>query len=146
MKRVTKKNAWVVELYDDVAQESRKRITIPNEALKEAGWNPDNCFYIANYLDEYGMIELTQDGRRNDVGKSHVISKSKGHPLVQVNFNPFKKLRDADFYNVVFPGNCRQARSAVPGFYQIPVYGSLFCSCISSKQNSFLYLFRICRR
>ena len=101
MKRVTKKNAWVVELYDDIAQESRKRITIPNEALKEAGWNPDNCFYIANYLDEYGMIELTQDGRRNDVGKSHVISKSKGHPLVQVNFNPFKKLRDADFYNVV---------------------------------------------
>lgn len=101
MKRVTKKNAWVVELYDDVAQESRKRITIPNEALKEAGWNPDNCFYIANYLDEYGMIELTQDGRRNDVGKSHVISKSKGYPLVQVNFNPFEKLRDANFYNVV---------------------------------------------
>ena len=101
MKRVTKKNAWVVELYDDVAQESRKRITIPNEAIKEAGWNPYNCFYIANYLDEYGMIELTQDGRRNDVGKSHVISKSKGRPLVQVNFNPFEKLRDADFYNVV---------------------------------------------
>ena len=101
MKRVTKKNAWVVERYNDVAQESLRRITIPREALKEAGWNLDNCFYIADYIEDFGMIELTQDGRRNDVGKSHAISKSKGHPLVQVNFSPFKKLRDADFYSVV---------------------------------------------
>jgi hypothetical protein len=37
MRRGTKKNAWVVELSNDVAQESMKRITIPREALNEAG-------------------------------------------------------------------------------------------------------------
>ena len=101
MKRATKKNAWVVELSNDVAQESMKRITIPREALNEADWNLDNCFYIANYLDNYGWIELTQDGRRNDIDKTYSISKCNGYPVVQVNFNPFKKLRDANFYRAV---------------------------------------------
>jgi hypothetical protein len=101
MKRATKKNAWVVELSNDVAQESMKRITIPREALNEAGWNLDNCFYIANYFDVYGWIELTQDGRRNDIDKTYAISKCNGYPVVQVNFNPFEKLRNANFYRVL---------------------------------------------
>lgn len=101
MKRPTKKNAWVVELSNDVAQKSMKRITIPREALDEVGWNLDNRFYIADYLDIYGWFELTQDGRRNDIDKTYAISKCNGYPVVQVNFNPFEKLRDANFYRVV---------------------------------------------
>ena len=101
MKRATKKNAWVVELSADVASKSKKRITIPREALNEAGWNLDNCFYTVKRLDNYGWIELTQDGRRNDIDKTYSISKCNGYPVVQVNFNPFKKLRDANFYRAV---------------------------------------------
>ena len=98
MKKVTKKNAWIVDLVNENANESLHRISIPREAIDEADWNLDNGFYIADYTAEYGFLELTQDGRRKDINRSYTISKCNGYPLVQVNFGPFKSLAEKTFY------------------------------------------------
>jgi hypothetical protein len=98
MKKTTKKNAWIVNLVNENSNSSLRRITIPREALVEAEWNLDNGFYIANYIAEYGFLELTQDGRQKDINRSYTISKCNGYPVVQVSFCPFAELTEKTFY------------------------------------------------
>ena len=98
MRKTTKKNAWIVDMVNESANESLHRISIPREAIAEADWNLDSGFYIADYIAEYGFLELTQDGRRKDIDRSYTISKCNGYPIVQVNFGPFKSLAEKTFY------------------------------------------------
>ena len=103
MRKATKKNAWIVDLVNESANNnsSMRRISIPREALVEADWNVDNGFYIADYISEYGFLELTQDGRRKDIDRSYTISKCNGYPIVQVNFGPFERLTEKYFERAV---------------------------------------------
>lgn len=96
----SKKNAWIIDIANDFANESLRRVTIPREALEEAGWNLENCFYIVNQLKPYGCIVLTQDGSRKDIDRTYSISKCNGYPVVQVNFNPIDELKEKRFYRV----------------------------------------------
>lgn len=98
MRKATKKNAWIVDLVNENVNSSMRRITIPREALDEAEWNLENGFYIADYMAEYGFLELSQDGRRKDIDRSYTISKCNGYPVVQVNFGPFDELSEKTFY------------------------------------------------